>query len=99
MNTKVVNYRTEDYDVWIGRPSIWGNPFIIGRDGTREDVVAQHRLWLVMQPDLLARLPELRGKKLGCCCKPLACHGDTLAEFADTEYPVELETHWIVPSR
>lgn len=61
----------------------WGNPFHIGIDGTREEVVAKHRAWIVTQPDLMARLPELRGKVLGCFCSPLSCHGDTLAELAN----------------
>jgi hypothetical protein len=35
------------------------------------------------QPALIAALGELRGKVLGCWCKPALCHGDVLAEFAD----------------
>lgn len=68
METTVVNKRRENYDIYIGRPSIWGNPFVIGKDGTRE---------------LMNRIHELKGKKLGCFCAPLACHGDVLAIIAD----------------
>lgn len=70
------------YDVFIGRPGIWGNPFVIGRDGTRAEVIAKHRAWLLTQDHLMARIQELSGKVLGCYCKPMACHGDTLAEIA-----------------
>ena len=69
--------------VYIGRPSKWGNPFAIGRDGTRAEVIAKHRAWLCDQPALLAALPELRGRDLICFCAPAGCHGDTLMEMAN----------------
>ena len=65
------------------KASIWGNPFRIGRDGTREEVIAKYRDYILNRPDLMARLPELKGKTLGCWCKPLPCHGEVLAELAD----------------
>ena len=64
--------------VYIGRPSIWGNPFAIGKDGSRDEVIAQYEAWLVRQPDLMARLGELQGKHLVCWCAPARCHGDVL---------------------
>lgn len=79
----VVNLRSADFDVFIGRPSKWGNPFVIGRDGTRTQVIERYREWIAGQPELLAALPELRGKVLGCFCAPAACHGDVLAEPAN----------------
>jgi len=82
MKTTVVHKRNR-HDVYIGRPSKWGNPFAIGRDGDRDEVIAKYRLWIVRQPALLAALPELRGLRLGCFCAPLACHGHVLAELAD----------------
>lgn len=64
---------------WRGRPeSKWHNPYHIGRDGTREEVIAKFETYILTRPDLLAALPELRGKALLCHCKPQACHGDTL---------------------
>lgn len=75
--------KREPHDVYIGRPSIWGNPFVIGRDGTRDDVIAKYRGWLMSKPELLAQLPALRGKVLACWCAPLACHGDVLVELAN----------------
>lgn len=87
--TRVVNLRREPYDVYIGRPGKgkkgpWGNPFTLGRDGDRAMVLAKYRRWLMDQPELIERARrELRGKVLGCFCKPLACHGDVLAEVVD----------------
>jgi hypothetical protein len=59
------------------------NPFEIGRDGTREEVIAKYRTWLGEQPHLMKLLPTLRGKVLGCWCAPKACHGDVLKELAE----------------
>lgn len=75
---RVVNLHHEGYDVLIARPSKWGNPFEVGRDGTREQVIRMYEVHVRRCPDLLAALPELAGKRLGCHCKPLACHGDVL---------------------
>jgi hypothetical protein len=83
MRTTVVNVRDSGYDVYIGRGSKWGNPFLIGRHGTREEVVALYEERLLKTPDLLVALPELKGKVLGCYCKPKSCHGDVLARLAD----------------
>jgi hypothetical protein len=79
----VVHCKRAAHDVYIGRPSKWGNPFVIGRDGTRDDVIARYEAWLLEQPELLAALPELAGKTLGCWCAPHACHGDVLARLAN----------------
>ncbi len=65
-----------------GRPSKWGNPFQIGRDGTRAQVIARYERWISTQPELLAALPELAGKTLGCWCALQACHGEVLARPA-----------------
>ena len=79
--TKVVNKYKESYDVYIGRGSKWGNPFVIDVDGTREEVISKYKDWILQQPQLLADLHELDGKTLGCFCKPKACHGDVLVEL------------------
>ena len=81
----VVHCKRAAHDVYIGRPSKWGNPFVIGRDGTRDDVIARYEAWLLEQPELVAALPELAGKTLGCWCAPRACHGDVLARLANTQ--------------
>lgn len=80
----VVHCKRNSYDVYIGRPSKWGNPFVIGRDGDRATVISKYRGWLLARPELVAALHELRGKVLGCWCAPLACHGEVLAELANT---------------
>ena len=78
---RVVNLRHEEYDVLIARPSKWGNPFQIGRDGDREQVIEKYEIHLRRRPDLLSALPELAGKRLGCHCKPEVCHGDVLVKL------------------
>lgn len=71
--------------VYIGRPSKWGNPFVIGPDGTRQTVINKYRKYLLHNQPLLedARI-ELKGKDLLCFCAPLACHGDVLLEMVNT---------------
>ena len=76
-----VHRRKRKYDVYIGRPSKWGNPFAIGRDGTRAQVIEKYRAWIVTQPALMSALPELEGKILGCWCSPLPCHGEVLIDL------------------
>lgn len=76
--TTVINRKDGVYDVYIGRGSKWGNPYRIGVHGTRAQVIEKYRIYLRHQPSLITRLEELRGKVLGCHCKPLACHGDVL---------------------
>lgn len=81
-------------DVYIGRKcaqggwdlpaSKWANPFVLGRDGDRRSVIDKYRAWIKHQPELLAALGELRGKVLGCWCKPLPCHGDVLVDLVKT---------------
>ena len=79
--TKVVNKYKHVYDVYIGRGSKWGNPFVIGKDGTREEVINKYEKYLLNSPELLNSLHELKGKTLGCFCKPKACHGDILVKY------------------
>lgn len=61
--------------------SKWANPYKIGRDGTRAEVIAKYHDWLLQQPDLLAVLPELVGFDLACWYAPEACHGGVLLEL------------------
>ena len=80
----VVNCRCSVYDVYIGRPSKWGNPFVIGKHGNRKTVIAKYRTWVLQQPELMASLPELKEKTLGCWCSPLPCHGQVLIDLLET---------------
>lgn len=69
---------------YVGRPTKYGNPFVLGKDGNRDQVIARFRAWLLTQPALIeAAKRELRGKDLVCWCAPLACHADVLMEIAN----------------
>jgi len=64
--------------------SIWANPFnkeFRRGEITREEAIAKYREYVLASPSLMARLPELWGKTLGCWCAPLPCHGDVLVEL------------------
>lgn len=65
--------------LFIGRPSKWGNPYHIGKDGTREEVIEKYRKYLMTNPELFYSLPEIRGyEALACYCAPQPCHGDVI---------------------
>jgi len=90
---RVVHFKKAPYDVYIGRPSPWGNPFS-HEEGTlaefkvfsRTEAIRQFEIWLRAQPELVALVKrELKGKTLGCWCAPLQCHGDVLAKIANDE--------------
>jgi hypothetical protein len=68
---------------WQLAGSPLANPFRPGRDGTRAQVMARYREYLLSRPDLLALLPGLRGRRLGCWCVPEPCHAAVIAELAD----------------
>lgn len=88
--TKVVHCKKEPYDVYIGRPSKWGNPFVIGKDGNREEVIEKYRAWVQGRPELMRSLSSICGRTLGCWCKPSPCHGDVLAELADDSQKLDV---------
>jgi hypothetical protein len=87
---RVVHCKREPYDVYIGRGSKWGNPYS-HKQGTqaqhvvpdRETAIACYRAYLMTNDSLMAALPELKDKVLGCWCKPQACHGDVLVELVE----------------
>ena len=90
MVPKVVHCKKEPFDVYVGRGSKWGNPFTHKQGTTalwvvssREEAVARFEDWVKQQPALIASLPELRGKTLGCWCAPQSCHGDVLMRLAN----------------
>jgi hypothetical protein len=88
--SKVVNIKTDHYDVYIGRPSKWGNPYS-HKDGTlaefkvdtRKEAIDKYEGYLLQNGDLINSIHELKGKTLGCWCKPKRCHGDILAKYAN----------------
>lgn len=69
--------------VYVGRPTRWGNPFVVGKDGDRAGVIRRYRAWVCDQPELVSALPTLRGCDLVCWCAPAACHADVLVEMAN----------------
>lgn len=81
--SRVVHCNHATYDVLIDRSTSWGSPFYPGVDGDRAMVLVKYEAWLKAQPNLMKRLPELRGKVLGCWCHPQLCHGDVLERLAN----------------
>jgi len=73
--------RSEPFDVRIDRTTKWGNPFRVGEHGNRPTVIEKFEQYARGRPDLISTLSELKGKRLGCHCKPLACHGDVLVRL------------------
>lgn len=95
ITTKVVNCKSKNYDVYIGRYSFgsvhYGNPFRIGADGDREEVIKMYEEWLRgtkhtgVEPGrrlwVLKNLCSLKHRTLGCYCAPESCHGDVLVKL------------------
>lgn len=74
--------------VYIGRPGPWGNPFIIGRDGDRAQVIQKYEAWFEEEfcsdiDRLHGMITALKDKTLVCFCAPQACHGDVIAQHID----------------
>lgn len=73
------------------RDSPFANPFKVGKDGTREEVLVKY-YWYIYEklsndPALYAEFLLLRGKNLGCWCKPEGCHGDVLVSLLNLVNP------------
>lgn len=95
--SRVVHVKKENYDLYIGRynsylgerGSFLANPFKIGPGTSREESIQRYRNWFYDQientPNFRDRVLALKGKTLGCWCKPLACHGDVIVEFLEEE--------------
>jgi len=91
MKTNVVNIRTSgSYDVYIGRAGkgkdgYFGNPFKLNSFEPRGTTIEPYRKYfydrLETDSDFKNRIYELKGKTLGCFCKPHECHGDVIAEY------------------
>lgn len=69
------HHRTAPPDaVYIGRGSPWGNPYVIGKDGTRDEVCDLYEKNVLPSLDV----ESLRGRDLICFCHPQRCHGDSI---------------------
>ena len=101
--SRVVHCMRENYDIYIGRGrcprtgalSKWANPYTFVESnvpdiitvGTRDKALKYYEQHILDTPDLIAALPELHGKVLGCWCKPrYECHGDILLKLLDEIY-------------
>lgn len=89
----VVNLYKEPYEVYIGRPSEFGNPYSHMK-GTlaqfqvknRDEAVDKFEEYVKAHPELIPEIKtKLKNKVLGCFCKPLKCHGDILARIANED--------------
>jgi Domain of unknown function (DUF4326) len=94
---RVINFkdrpRPDEY-VYIGRrqwagkelfeASPWANQYSVKKYG-REEALRRYEERLRGRPDLMGRLPELKGKVLACWCKPLPCHGDVLLRLIEEQ--------------
>lgn len=81
LNAKIVGKHPSSESVYVGRPSKWGNPFVIGKDGTRDQVLAKYHDY-IRGSGLMRDIHELRGKDLVCWCSPDGCHANILRELA-----------------
>ncbi len=80
-----VVFLTKEGPSFPPKDSTFCNPFKVGKHGTREEVIAKFKAYMEnriqQDPELKAELLALEGKRLGCWCKPDACHGDVLLEL------------------
>ena len=100
MLTRIVHLKKEPYDIYIGRPGKWGNPYS-HKEGTlaefkvanRAEALEKYEKYLLENETLYNSLIELKGKTLGCwCCNSddehsnskIKCHGQILAKYADS---------------
>ena len=90
-----VHHKPPTGTIYIGRPTIWGNPFIIGKDGNRATVIVLFREWVLKpeQTELRAKARiVLRGQDVSCFCAPQPCHGDIWLWVAASDSDEELLT-------
>lgn len=79
---RVVHCRRQPYTVYIGRPSVFGNPYVIDIDGGREEVITKYQHYAEHDENLLAAIAALpEDAVLGCWCRPFRCHGDAIVEI------------------
>jgi hypothetical protein len=90
MTPRVVHCKKEEFDVYVGRGSRWGNPYSHKEGtlaehvvGSRSEAIQKFEEYLLSNEELMRDLPKLRGKILGCWCKPKSCHGDILIKYAN----------------
>jgi len=91
MKTQVVNIKTQRHQnfIRIDRLSVFGNPFKIGKDGNRKEVIEKYKKYFYkrIKTDIRFRwaVENLKGCILACWCSPLPCHGDIIIEYLENE--------------
>ena len=101
MTTTIVNkHHKLPYDVYIGRGSPFGNPYVIGVDGTREEVISKYIEYfnarVEQEEDFKKSVLALKGKRLACFCHPKACHGDVIIKYLE-DGALDIETNTFQP--
>ena len=97
MTTTIVNkHHKLPYDVYIGRGSPFGNPYVIGVDGTREEVISKYIEYfnarVEQEEDFKKSVLALKGKRLAYFCHPKACHGDVIIKYLE-DGALDIETN------
>ncbi len=102
MSTKVINiHRHSGAYEYIGRPSTCGNPFVRGKDGSRDEVIEAYKSYFYsrLSTDGIFRtiVESYKGETLGCFCRPadgfngkVLCHGQIVAGYLDGISPSEV---------
>lgn len=90
MSCTVVNIKNSKYDVYIGRPSLFGNPYSSKKNTlakyktkSKAESIRKYEEYLLNNESLLKLLPTLINKRLGCFCAPKKCHGDIIAKLVN----------------
>lgn len=92
---QIVHFKKHPYDVYIGRPSEWGNPFSSKpsiasfKVATKAEAINRHRNWVLADPEFISKIKAaLPGKILGCWCdNPYSCHGYIIWCIANGQEP------------
>lgn len=98
-----INTADAEGAVYIGRPTIFGNPYRIGPDGDRAAVIEQYQAYFdqrVDEDDEFRRaVLGLLGRDLACHCAPLLCHGDVILDWLWTQFDDLGEARAVVAAR
>lgn len=94
--SRVVHCKKEKYDIYIGRPSKWGNPFS-HKDGTLakykvstvNEAIQKYEEFIRSNEVLMNSISELKDVTLGCWCHPNPCHGDVLIKLVKERFSNE----------
>lgn len=79
---KVTHVKHRLFTVYIGRPSIYGNPFVVGKDGTRSECIKKFEKFARSNDGILNAIKKLpKDAVLGCHCSPKKCHGDVIVKL------------------